>query len=161
MDAGQRQEISILYQQMYPLLMEYARSTLSNDALAEEAVQDTFVIACQKPASLCASPNPQGWLVNTLKYVISNTLRSQRTAAHILADYLAVNLETLLITWEQPSPELLYGDLTKTEEFQLLKEIALDEKSYLEMARERGITVETCRKRVQRAREFLQKKIKK
>ena len=33
-----------LYLQMYPMLFEYARSSLSSDALAEEAVQDSFMM---------------------------------------------------------------------------------------------------------------------
>ena len=55
--------------------------------------------------------------------------------------------------------EILYGDISQTEEFKLLKEMALDGKSYQQMAESRGITLATCRKRVQRAREKLQKKI--
>ena len=59
------QEIDRLYLQMYTRLFEYARSVLPNDALAEEAVQDTFAIACKKPEALLRSPNPPGWLVVT------------------------------------------------------------------------------------------------
>lgn len=44
----ERQAIEKLYLQMYTRLFAYARSSLPNDALAEEAVQETFVIACQK-----------------------------------------------------------------------------------------------------------------
>jgi len=80
MNAWYSKEIDRLYLQMYPMLFEYARSSLSSDALAEEAVQDTFIIACQKPEALCESPNPEGWLVNTLKNVLSNTKRSQNIA---------------------------------------------------------------------------------
>ena len=47
MKARYSKEIDRLYLQMYPMLFEYARSSLSNDALAEEAVQDAFTIACQ------------------------------------------------------------------------------------------------------------------
>ena len=53
-------EIERLYLQMYAMLFEYARASLSSDALAEEAVQDTFHIACQKPDELFSSPNPEG-----------------------------------------------------------------------------------------------------
>jgi RNA polymerase sigma-70 factor (ECF subfamily) len=56
---------------------------------------------------------------------------------------------------------LLYEDVVHTEEFILLSEMALEGKSHKEMAAARGITVNTCKKRVQRAREMLQKKIKK
>ncbi len=160
MEARYREEIERLYLQMYQMLFEYARSVLPNDALAEEAVQDTFSIACQKMEALCESPNPKGWLVKTLKNVISNTQRSQRTAARILSEYAAMH-SGAYAAQEKPLPlEMLYGDIARTEEFQLLKEVAIEERSHLEMARDRGITVEACRKRLQRAREALQKKLK-
>lgn len=161
MNANQSKEIEHLYLQMYSKLFTYSRSVLDNDALAEEAVQDTFNIACQKPDALCESPNPKGWLFNTLKYVISNELRNRSTAKRILMDYFAANIKDILITNDQIGLEVVYNDIADTEEFKLLKEMALEGKSHLEMAQARGITVTACRKRVQRAKEFLQKKINK
>lgn len=89
MTDAARHAIDKLYLQMYARLFEYARSSLANDALAEEAVQDTFAIACQRPEALLNSPNPPGWLVITLKNVISNTLRRQQTAQRVLSGYCA------------------------------------------------------------------------
>ena len=74
MDKQHSNYIEALYLEMFELLFSYARSSLENDSLAEEAVQETFRIACLKPSELCASPNPKGWLVNTLKNVIRNTI---------------------------------------------------------------------------------------
>ena len=159
MKARYSKEIDRLYLQMYPMLFEYARSSLSNDALAEEAVQDTFTIACQKPEALCDSPNPEGWLVNTLKNVLSNTIRSQNIARRILLDYFASNVNDISVSSDRVGLEILYDDIADLEEFKLLKEMALDGRSYLEMAEERGITVGTCRKRVERAKKVLQKRI--
>lgn len=153
------QEIDRLYLQMYTRLFEYARSVLPNDALAEEAVQDTFAIACKKPEALLRSPNPPGWLVVTLRNVISNTIRKQKTAQRILAEHLVSNGIDMATSRDYLDLEILYGDISQTEEFKLLKEMALDGKSYQQMAESRGITLATCRKRVQRAREKLQKKI--
>ena len=159
MNARYSKEIDRLYLQMYPMLFEYARSSLANDALAEEAVQDAFIIACQKPEDLCNSPNPEGWLVKTLKNVISNTIRSQNIARRILLDYFASNAKDISISDDHVGLEILYDDVADSEEFKLLKEMALDGKSYLEMAEARGISVVTCRKRMQRAKEVLRKKI--
>ena len=152
-------EISKLYIQMYTRLFEYARSALPNDALAEEAVQDTFVIACQKIDDLLYSQNPPGWLVVTLKKVISNTIRKQQTAQRILAAYLARDSLDVAMSYDQLELAILYNDISKTEEFVLLKEIAIDGKSYKQMAEARGISIATCRKRVQRAKEKLKNKI--
>lgn len=154
-----REEIERLYLQMFSLLFEYARSTLPNNALAEEAVQETFRIACQKPEALCTSPNPEGWLVNTLKNVICNMERSRNIAKRILRGYFAVHITELTATNDRVGVEILYDDIADTEEFKLLKEMAIDGRSYLEMAESRNISIDTCRKRVQRAKEKLRKKI--
>lgn len=159
MNERYRKEIDDLYLQMYHLLFEYARSSLSNDSLAEEAVQDTFCIACQKPEALCESQNPKGWLVNALKYVIANTERSRTIANRILRDYFASQLNEISASDDLHGVEILYGDIAESDEFQLLKEMALDGRSHLEMAQKRGISVMACRKRMQRAKEFLREKI--
>lgn len=159
MEARYSKEIDHLYLQMYPMLFEYARSTLSSDELAEEALQDTFLIACQKPESLCSSPNPEGWLVKVMKYVLSNTVRNQNTAKRILLDYIAANISDISIASDQVGLEILYDDIADLEEFKLLKERVLEGRSYLEMAQARGITVAACRKRLERARKTLQKKM--
>ncbi len=160
MKARYSKEIDRLYLQMYPMLFEYARSSLSNDSLAEEAVQDTFIIACQKPEALCNSPNPEGWLVNTLKHVLSNTIRSQSIARRIFLDYFASNVSDVSVSNDRVGLEILYEDVADLEEFKLVKEMALDGRSYLEMAEQRGISVGTCRKRMERAKKILRKKIK-
>ena len=160
MDERYSKEIDRLYLQMYPKLFEYARSSLKNDALAEEAVQDTFIIACQKADSLLHCSSPEGWLVKTLKYVIANTQRSQDGARRIIGEYLAATARDISVTDNQIELELLYDDVATLEEFKLLKEMAIDGRSYLEMSQDRGISMATCRKRVQRAKEFLRKNLK-
>lgn len=160
MEAHQREEIERLYLQMYAMLFEYARSALRSDSLAEEAVQDAFQIACQKPDALINSPNPEGWMVNTLKNVVSNTMRSQNVAKRVLMGYFASNIDDLTESSDRVGFELLYEDIADLEEFKLVKEFALEGKSYLELSRELGISMAACRKRMQRARETLQKKMK-
>lgn len=160
MDARYSSEIERLYLQMYNLLFEYARSSLKKDALAEEAVQETFRIACQKPECVCKSPKPEGWLVNTLKYVISNMERSRLAADRVLKDYLASQITEIKENNDRMSIEILYEDVAYMEEFRLLKEMVVEGKSHLEMAQSRGISVRACRKRVQRAKETLRKILK-
>lgn len=161
MDPKYRKEIEQLYIQMFDMLFEYARSFLPNDALAEEAVQDTFQIACQKPQAVCESANPKGWMVNAMKNVVSNTLRSRATANRILSEYVAAGLERLSENDAYAGIELFYGQIAESEEFKLIKELAVDGRSYLEMAQSRRISVQTCRKRVQRAKDVLRKKYEK
>lgn len=160
MDSQYIKRIELLYLQMYGLLFEYARSSLSNDALAEEAVQETFCIACQKPESLCYSPNPKGWLVKTLKNVIANMKRSRSTANRILSGYIAERMKETAVSSDHFKVDTLYGDIAGSEAFKLLKEIAINGKSHLEIAAEHDITVAASKKRVQRAKETLRQKIK-
>lgn len=159
MKARYKLEIERLYLQLYPLLFEYARSSLSSDSLAEEAVQDTFRIVCQKPEAMINSPNPEGWIMNTLKNVLKNTIRNQNISRRILLDYFASNINDITVTNDRVELEILYEDVADLEEFKMVKAMALEGKSYLEMSQELGISMAACRKRMQRARETLRKKI--
>lgn len=160
MNSQYNTEIERLYLRMYDRLFAYARSTLSNDSLAEEAVQETFRIACQKPEELLNSPRPEGWLINTLKNVMSNMIRSRAIANRILSEYIAAQTPEYSESVEGIRFEILYENISEMEEFQLIKEMAVDGLSHLEMAEKRGISVAACKKRVQRAKEVLRKKIK-
>lgn len=159
MTAEQSTQIEELYLQMFNGMMAYARSSLPEEGLAEEAVQETFRIACQKPDALCTSQNPKGWLIKTLKFTIKNMKRSRESARLLLSEYLAAQIEKAVFSEDKIGLEVLYGNVSDMEEFQLLKEMAVDGKSHLEMAQARGISVSACKKRVQRAKEVLEKKL--
>lgn len=151
--------IEELYLKMYNRLFIFADNALKNPALAEEAVQETFRIACMKPESLCNSPNPEGWLVNTMKNVICNIRRERASMDRVLSAYIFSKAKELSASEDQLDFSLLYQNIAGMEEYKLLKEMVLDGKSHLEMAKARGISVEACKKRVQRAKEKLKKKI--
>lgn len=159
MTKEERDLIEDLYLEMYDLLLSYALSNMDNESLAEEAVQETFRTTCQKPEALFSSPNPRGWLLNTLKFTMANMKRSRDHAARVLAAYMSSLSPELLVSEDRMRLEVLYEDVADSDEFRLLKEMAVDGCSHLEMAGRRGITVSACKKRVQRAKEFLKKKI--
>lgn len=158
MTSAQSKFIEKLYLEMFDMLMAYARASLENEALAEEAVQETFRIACLKPDDLMTCPNPKGWIINTLKYTIQNSRRSRDKAMILLTEYMASHNEDAF-SEDRLSLEVTYGNIAQTDEFQLIKELALEGRSHLEMAQKRGISVAACKKRVQRAKEFLKKRI--
>lgn len=161
MNEEQRKQIGELYLEMYAMLMAYAQAALAQDSLAEEAVQETFRIACEKVDVLLSSPNPRGWLVNTLKFSISNIRSKRRAAQRLLEEYQEAAQLNDRAFYEDILPvEILYEDLSHTEEFKLLTELAIEGKSHKEMAESRGISVSACKKRVQRAKELFRKKIK-
>lgn len=159
MTAEQRKSIEELYIEMYDRLMAYARSSLENESLAEEAIQETFRIACMKPDDLLACPNSRGWLVITLKNTIQNIKRNRANASKLLVAYAAVQGNEVAVSEDKISLEVTYGNLAPLEEFKLIKEMALEGKSHLEMAQARGISVDACKKRLQRAKEKLRQKI--
>ena len=160
MNSEYNQRIEQLYLEMYDKLIAYARCSFEEESLAEEAVQETFQIACLKPDKLCESLNPRGWLVNTLKFTIRNMKRTRESARQLLSNYLITQNECIAFAEDKLSLQLMYEDISHTEEFKLIKEMAIDGRSHLEMANARGISVSACKKRVQRAKETLREKIK-
>lgn len=159
MNAEQNRKIEELYREMFDKMKVYACCSLDNEALAEEAVQETFRIACQKPEQLCESANPRGWLVQTLKYTIRNIQRNRETAKRIMEKYLMTQIDDFTFSEDRIDFYILYENVADTEEFKLLSEMAIEGRSHLEMANSRGISVSACKKRVQRAKETLRKRI--
>ena len=171
LDSRQDEFVSQLYREMYYQLMAYAKSALANEALAEEAVQDAFRIACAKIEDLMGSENPRGWIVLTLKNVIRNTRRELASLNNLVVATLSMEDEAFVesttaatdITQrvEDSEIDILYLDLLTPDEYKLLKLIALHRYTMLEAAEEFGISVETCKKRVQRTKEKLRKILEK
>ena len=159
MTPEQDHKIEKLYLEMFDKMKIYANCSLDNEMLAEEAVQETFRIACQKPEQLCESVNPQGWLVQTLKYTIRNMQSNRATAKRIVEKYLMAQFSDLAFSEDKLDLNVLYENVADTEEFKLLAEMAIEGRSHLEMATSRGISVSACKKRVQRAKEILRKKM--
>ncbi len=160
MIAEHSSQIEALYLELYDKLIVYAESALGSRPLAEEAVQETFRIACQKPDSVYSSPNPQGWIFNALKFTIKNMRSNQATAKHLLERYMLAQAEELTAAPDHISLDVMYENVADSEEFKILKELAIERRSHQEMAAKRGITVNACKKRVQRAKERLHRKLK-
>lgn len=152
------EQITKLYQEMYGRMVAYAFSVLGERNLAEEIVQDTFCIFCMKADTL-QHENPHGWLMRTLQNVMRNMQRHRATMNRLIMKSLQVeDLEELLV-YDEEDVDLLYSDLAARADFQLLKRVVLDGCTMLEAAEEYGITVEACKKRIQRIRALLKKKL--
>lgn len=158
-EEKQRELLKKLYLEYYHSLFLYARSVLQDASLAEEAAQDTFYIACVKQEQLAASGNPAGWLVQTLKNILRNMKRSHSSLYSFMRTTVLYDDAVLREGREDANVDLLYGDLLPEEDFHLLKRIVLERYSYLEAAEELGISLEACRKRVQRIKGRLREKL--
>ena len=159
MSREQGQYIERLYKDMYDSLYSYAYGILRDMHLAEEAVQETFQVACGKPTDLMSSKNPKGWLMNVLKNVLRNTLRKRATLEKYIAEAESADIDLIAGPAPGSNVDLLYSDMVTEAEFQLLKWVAIDQYTMLEAAETLGITVEACKKRVQRAGKKLRRKI--
>ncbi len=98
-DREQERLLEELYREMYSVLLCYANAALKDKALAEEAVQDTFRIACAKVGELSASENPRGWLMLTLKNVLRNTNRELAALNQLFVSAVSIDDEIVLETY--------------------------------------------------------------
>mgnify|MGYP000883428364 FL=1 len=138
----------------------YANTKLHNPQLDEDAVQDTFLIAYIKIADLMASNNPKGWLMNTLKNTLRNVIRKRGSTKSYV--FLSIEQDNVNIKSEDEiSFETLYSGTVSDEDLYLLKRAVIDQSSCLELADELGISLEACKKRVQRAKTKFRKQLPK
>ncbi|MEJ8306442.1 sigma-70 family RNA polymerase sigma factor [Saccharibacillus sacchari] len=159
LDDSQSQAISELFEEMEKFLRTYAQSHGKDVFLAEEAVQKTFEMACRKVEKVLASPNPKGWLMNTLKYVISDMNRTSKQTAKKIEN---IRFEKRSIVFSEPDSldlDLLYAGLTNQRDYQLIKSVFLSGYSTTEIAKQLGISIEACKKRIQRAKKKIRKRI--
>ena len=145
----------------YSKLLGITFGALHNQYKAEEAVQQVFLIASKKPDALINSPNPVGWLVNTLKNVIANMRRSDFADERLLARAAALHENTAqeIDIDDLLTIETLWPDIIKTPEFQFLKLFIYDGLSDSEVAEMYGITYLACRLRKSRYRKRLRELI--
>lgn len=148
--------IDTLYHEIGGKLRIYANSALDDCHLAEEAVQEAFRIACSKPQDVIMSSNPYGWMLNVLKNVIRNMKRTMENQSRFVATAMSMANPN---GREDSYVDVEYADLVSQEDFKLLKQIVLQQYSMLEAATELGISVEACKKRVQRAKAKMREKL--
>ena len=161
MTADQNQFLTEKYHKKRKFLLEYADSSLHNYALSEEAVQQTFEIACRKIDDFYNSPNPDGWLTKALSFVVRNIERRQRSERRVIATTGSYRPDVAAAP-EMPLPlRVTYGALVDTPQFRLLYETEVLGRTLAQVAKDLGISEAACKKRAERARIFLQKKLKK
>lgn len=157
MKQQKTKQLEQLYLEMYDWLLAYGNATLSDPSRAEEAVQETFRIACDKLPVLLASDNPKGWLVNTMKGVLRNFYRQDARETQVL---VPVQESMSDVQLEGLPTDLLYQDLAATKEYELMMKLT-EAESIRELAKRLEISECCCKKRVQRARAYLKKRLTK
>ncbi len=154
LSVSQRELVSRLYAAHYFTLLCYAESALRRKDAAEEAVQETFRIACTHAARLETLDNPGGWLMGILKNILRNR---GRVLARFRNVFSPLPLEDAAPAVPDQTGELdiaIAGVLTP-EEYELYRRVIAEEESAAAAAKALGIRADACRKRVQRIREKL------
>ena len=143
-----------------PLLM-YAESALGDHAMAEDAVQQAFEIGWRKIEDFQNCPQPEGWIFRSLKFVVNNMksrLRTERRVIAITDEYRP----DLVAAPADPLPlRVHFGDLVDLPQFRIVYEMEIQDRTLAEIAKDLGISESACKKRAERARKYLQKKLRK
>lgn len=151
------------YLNTYMTLSVYAVNKLSNREAAEDAVQEAFRIGCTRIDDLMTSPNPEGWIMNTLKNVIRSAWRNQsrRQGAVVSLELLEEKDVPLPADNARPQEdlemEMVYVQLLGEEDYRLFKRVVIQGVPCQEAATEFSLSYAACVKRVQRSRKKLRK----
>ena len=143
-----------LYRENASRLYKQAFYVLHDSYLAEDLVNEAFLILLYKQRDLANHPNLGGWLNLTLKNLIYDELKSARHRMElpIVSDKAAVSEDI----YHQPLGELLPKELSDKER-EILILLFEEQLSYDEIAQRLGISVLNCRTRAFRAKAHYKK----
>jgi RNA polymerase sigma-70 factor (ECF subfamily) len=138
-----------LYIENSPRMVKMATYLLGNQQIAEELVNEAFLILLYKKSQLVNHPNLAGWLTQTLKNLIADELKS---AKHRLELPLNEDIDDPKEERYEPSlSELLPRDLSLKER-EILVLYYDKQLSYEQIATLLHISVLNCRTRLFRAK---------
>lgn len=155
LDSQMLDYIESLYRKEALLLFRYSKVLFDNPSIAEETVQETFIIACLNYKKLIASPNPEGWIMNTHKNVCRNFKKTTNRYLNQMISLDGIPLSSQYT--EDVYDDDALASFVTTEDFIILKKIILDGYSHKDLAEELGISIDACKKRFQRAKQRFKK----
>lgn len=161
MTDQQEQFFERCYREQFARLKVYAHAHQLNWEEAEELVQDTFHTAWEKIDAFTASDNPMGWLVNTLKFKLYNRERKRQRQAQLFLRFCM--LAPPPAAEEPPDDSLNHfcQQVLSPSDYYALRRIVLEDATYAQLSEELGISLWTCRKRVQRILKKLRRQMEK
>ena len=154
MQAGQEylNFIENLYREEGKSLYAYAKAVLNNSTMAEEAVQETFLLVCKNIEKLKDLVDMKSYLYRIHKITCGKLQHQYNKYIQKLLSLQAEDIDHKIIDPFQDKENTLSLYVNK-EDFFILQKIILDGYSYQELAQELKITTNVCKKRVQRAKE--------
>lgn len=147
-----RDFITELYNENKEQLFRFAYSQFKNHSTAEELVGDTFVVAWKNRNKLVESPNPEGWLTETMKNLIKHKRRELASRPEVVYFELVEDFAA-----PEVSESIIVESGLRADEENLIKMVYFDGVPMNEVAEMLHITPDACRKRVQRARDKLRR----
>ncbi len=145
-----------LYTRYYLDLFRYAKSYVREDALAQEIVQEAFVILLTQQSTLEQHPNILGWLVTVVRNQAVSELRRRKKCT-------AVPLEELAAVPAAPHEPSLRDTLPRglsDEDCRLIMLRYEEQLSHEEIAQTLGISVMASRARLHRAQKLCARLLK-
>lgn len=146
-----------LYREHSARLFKQAYYILRDRYLAEDLVEETFLILLYKQKDILTHPNIGGWLSQTLKYLILDEPKSARHRLEIplVHDTSAFTEDTHY----EPLEDLLPKGLSPKER-EILILLFEEQLSYEDIAQRLGISILNCRTRAFRAKAHYKELIK-
>lgn len=160
-DADRERRFEGLYRSTYSQVYAYCRRRTSTDQDAEDATEETFVVAWRRLDDCLEAEAPLAWLYAAARRVTSNQRRGGARFDRVVRQIGALPVEM------SPSPEeRLDHDVDVAQAFDALERLSptdrelirlatFEELSYAEIGHVLGLSVGNVRSRLFRARERL------
>lgn len=150
--------IEDFYRKNYRVLYIHAYSILGKKVEAEAAVQEAFVVACQKLEELMSLDNPLGWMKSVVRYKALHILEDQKRTVSLFTSLDMLNPSDEPSHCDQSDSELVEfcQQVVSKDEFAFFLRIAQGASTFLEEATERNIKPAACYKQFERIRNKLQ-----
>ena len=152
----EREFLSKLFHSEFENMAKIANIRLCNLYEAQDAVQETFLAAQNNIEKIMQSENPQGWLMNALKYSVKQQWRT-KMRFELLQQEIKFNTTD---TISEGSDDFELWRVLSKDEYETLRMIYIEGYTRREVADILGITYEACKKRVQSAKRKLNSEIK-
>ena len=152
LSADENEFLQKLFSSLSDKLLKVANKRLSDWDYAEDVVQDTFLAALKNMEKLKQSKNPQGWIMNALKYKIKDAQKLKHKYTLLEPDVISAFVDMQNVG-EQYDFEL--REIIMKDEYKILRLIYGAGYKTHEVAEMLGIKVEACKKRVQVAKRKL------
>lgn len=138
---------SSLYENLYEKLYKVAYRMLGNQETAKDMAQETFLLALFRQDELINHPNPEGWLMLTLRNLVRNEQRRLNRHPGISLDLIPDLLEEV----PPNSLDMMLPKQLSPQERKILIWRFEQRLDYREIANRIGISEAGCRSCVSRA----------